>query len=67
MDCKYILLDKGKDIVNHITRLVDHFKNQQTPVMIGGGVLAFTCLGVQWNPVSKEIKLLILVCIRSFF
>ena len=29
--------------------------------MIGGGVLAFTCLGVQWNEEMKECKLLILV------
>ena len=29
--------------------------------MIGGGVLAFTCLGMQWNRKSNECKLLILV------
>ena len=65
VDCKYILLDKGKDICNHIEKLYYHFVNQNTPVMIGGGVLAFTCIGMQWNQKSGECKLLILV--RVFF
>ena len=61
VDCKYILLDKGKDITNHLEKLYYHFVNQNTPVMIGGGVLAFTCVGMQWNQKTGECKLLILV------
>ena len=46
---------------NHMNRLENHFLTQKTPVMIGGGVLAFTCLGVYQNPKTNEWKLLILV------
>ena len=35
----------------------------ETPydVRIGGGVLAFTCLGISWNEKTNECSLLILV------
>lgn len=46
---------------NHMNRLENHFLTQKTPVMIGGGVLAFTCLGIYQNPKTNEWKLLILV------
>lgn len=31
----------------HLPILKDHFKRQGTPIMIGGGVLAYTLLGVE--------------------
>lgn len=61
VDCKYILLNKGSEMSNHMNRLENHFLTQKTPVMIGGGVLAFTCLGIYQNPKTNEWKLLILV------
>ena len=60
MDCKYIVLDRGSAIREHLTQLRNHFDTQGTPVMIGGGVLAFTCLGVSREE-AGEPKLLILV------
>ena len=61
VDGKFIILDRGSDFLKHVRQLRNHFLLQGTPVMIGGGVLAFTCLGVQWNEEMKECKLLILV------
>ncbi|KAK8802981.1 hypothetical protein WA588_002140 [Blastocystis sp. NMH] len=60
VDGKFIILDRGSDFLKHVRQLRNHFLLQGTPVMIGGGVLAFTCLGVQWNEEMKECKLLIL-------
>lgn len=40
--------------------LANHFQNVGTPVMIGGGVLAHTILGVAWNETTGQIKFLIL-------
>lgn len=40
--------------------LIHHFKTQGTPVSIGGGVLAYTLLGVQINETTGETAFLIL-------
>ena len=61
IDCKYIIIDKGSEAKKYMTQLRDHFMNQATPVMIGGGVLAFTCIGISIHPTTQETKLLILV------
>ena len=61
VESKYIILDKGKEIRNHLQKLKEHFVLQGTPVMIGGGVLALTCLGVDWNEKTGQCNLLILV------
>ncbi|OAO13690.1 Ufm1-specific protease [Blastocystis sp. ATCC 50177/Nand II] len=60
VESKYIILDKGKEIRNHLQKLKEHFVLQGTPVMIGGGVLALTCLGVDWNEKTGQCNLLIL-------
>ena len=61
IDCRFIVLEKGSEIRKHYRRLQDHFISQGTPVMIGGGVLAFTCLGIQWKNDSTDCRFLILV------
>ncbi|KAF7993716.1 hypothetical protein HCN44_010311 [Aphidius gifuensis] len=50
----------GADMVDQFNSLKDHFDIQGTPVMIGGGVLAHTILGVSQNQDTDEIKFLIL-------
>ncbi len=40
--------------------LAEHFDTQGTPVMMGGGNLAFTLLGVDWNEATGEVKFLVL-------
>lgn len=40
--------------------LLHHFRTHGTPVMIGGGVLAHTILGVEFSETTGEIRFLIL-------
>jgi Ufm1-specific protease 2 len=47
------MIHKGRE-------LSTHFKTQGTPVMIGGGVLAYTMLGIDWNEKTGDINFLIL-------
>ena len=61
VECRFIVLEKGSEIRKYYRRLQDHFISQGTPVMIGGGVLAFTCLGIQWKDDHSECRFLILV------
>ena len=61
IDCKYIIIEKGGEAKKYMNQLRDHFMNQATPVMIGGGVLAFTCIGISIHPTTQDVKLLILV------
>ena len=61
VDCRFIVLEKGSEILKYYRRLQDHFVSQGTPVMIGGGVLAFTCLGIQWKNDNSDCRFLILV------
>ncbi|XP_020610098.1 ufm1-specific protease 2-like isoform X2 [Orbicella faveolata] len=44
---------KGRDLLHH-------FQTQGTPIMIGGGVLAHTILGVDFNDQTGDIRFLIL-------
>ncbi|KYM97653.1 PREDICTED: ufm1-specific protease 2 [Cyphomyrmex costatus] len=50
----------GEEMLTLIPQLADHFDTQGTPVMIGGGVLAHTILGVSYDEHSEEGKFLIL-------
>ena len=60
VSCKVIAVNSGPDIMKHISALIQHFKNEGTPVMIGGGVLAYTLLGIDYNNDSSDIRFLIL-------
>ncbi len=50
----------GPDLADRARELAAHFDTQGTPVMMGGGSLAFTLLGVDWNETTGEVALLIL-------
>lgn len=58
--CKIINCNSGSEIPSKARELQYHFATQGTPVMIGGGVLAYTLLGIDFNPDSGETKFLIL-------
>lgn len=47
-------------MIEHVRELINHFKKEGTPVMIGGGVLAHTILGVDFNESTGDSMLLIL-------
>uniref|UniRef100_A0A6S9SDF4 UFSP1/2/DUB catalytic domain-containing protein n=1 Tax=Chrysotila carterae TaxID=13221 RepID=A0A6S9SDF4_CHRCT len=58
--CKILECPSGDDVAGSARALVHHFETQGTPVMIGGGELAFTLLGVDFNPDSGDVRFLIM-------
>ena len=53
-------VSSGSLVEKKVEDIINHFKKEGTPIMIGGGVLAFTILGVAYNEETKEIRYLIL-------
>ncbi|XP_047314479.1 probable Ufm1-specific protease [Impatiens glandulifera] len=60
VSCKVMNVRSGSELPEKCRELALHFENQGTPVMIGGGVLAYTLLGVDYNDVSGDCAFLIL-------
>ncbi|XP_013116667.1 probable Ufm1-specific protease 2 [Stomoxys calcitrans] len=50
----------GGDLSTIASDLAMHFQTQGTPIMIGGGVLAHTIIGIDYNVQTGQIKFLIL-------
>ncbi|XP_033743116.1 ufm1-specific protease 2-like [Pecten maximus] len=57
---KIMFVSTGADLATKGRELALHFQTQGTPIMIGGGVLAHTILGVDFNEVTGDVKFLIL-------
>uniref|UniRef100_A0A2K5E243 Ufm1-specific protease 2 n=2 Tax=Aotus nancymaae TaxID=37293 RepID=A0A2K5E243_AOTNA len=57
---KILFVSQGSEMASQGRELTNHFQSEGTPVMIGGGVLAHTILGVAWNEITGQIKFLIL-------
>jgi hypothetical protein len=57
---KILSVRSGAEMPSKGRELALHFRTQGTPVMIGGGVLAYTLLGVDFNELTGEIMFLIL-------
>lgn len=55
-----IFTSTGPELAEKARELAAHFDKHGTPVMMGGGNLAFTVLGVDWNKETGEVKFLIL-------
>jgi len=62
VDCKILNLPSGADFAKpEICRQIcRHFEQEGTPVMIGGGVLAYTLLGISFHEARGEVQYLIL-------
>lgn len=60
LDSKFISVSSGSELVHKIRELSQHFAVQSTPVMIGGGVLAHTIIGVDFNEKNGDVSYLIL-------
>jgi hypothetical protein len=58
--CKMLFFSSGAELSFKGRELQHHFKTQGTPVMIGGGVLAHTILGVCFNEKTGDIRFLVL-------
>lgn len=50
----------GRDVPRLAGALAAHFQTHGTPVMVGGGVLAYTLLGVDWDEDRQRLAFLIL-------
>uniref|UniRef100_T1IZG3 Probable Ufm1-specific protease 2 n=1 Tax=Strigamia maritima TaxID=126957 RepID=T1IZG3_STRMM len=57
---KIMNLSSGSDLSIKGRELAIHFKTQGTPIMIGGGVLAHTIIGVDFNDSTGDLKFLVL-------
>lgn len=57
---KVLTVNRGSEIPANARALAQHFASQGTPIMIGGGVLAYTLLGVAFNEDTGEAAFLIL-------
>ncbi|CAH1174266.1 unnamed protein product [Phaedon cochleariae] len=57
---KILYVSSGADMASKGPELVSHFHNHGSPVMIGGGVLAHTILGVDYNQQTGNMRFLIL-------
>ncbi|CAG2243814.1 UFSP2 [Mytilus edulis] len=53
---KIMFVSAGADLSSKGRELAQHFTTQGTPIMIGGGVLAHTILGVDFNDVTGDLK-----------
>ncbi|KAL8530025.1 hypothetical protein ACS0TY_007195 [Phlomoides rotata] len=60
VSCKVINVRSGSELPEKCRELALHFETQGTPIMIGGGVLAYTLLGVDYNDTSGDCAFLIL-------
>ena len=60
MDCKISRVERGIDMADRVRELISHFNREGTPIMIGGGVLAHTIIGVDFNESTGESMLLVL-------
>ncbi|XP_057699543.1 ufm1-specific protease 2 isoform X2 [Corythoichthys intestinalis] len=57
---KILFVSQGSEMASKGRELANHFLYEGTPVMIGGGVLAHTILGVAWSETTGQIRFLIL-------
>lgn len=57
---KFIAVSSGSELVSKARDLGAHFATQFTPIMIGGGVLAHTIIGTNFNEKNGDISYLIL-------
>jgi len=61
VSCRILHVPFGRDVLGHARELFEYFASgAAAPVMIGGGVLAYTLLGVRFDARSGEARFLIL-------
>jgi len=60
VESRILHVSSGAELGGKGRALQQHFRDQGTPVMIGGGVLAHTILGVRWDEASGETHYLVL-------
>ncbi|EGC36727.1 hypothetical protein DICPUDRAFT_150734 [Dictyostelium purpureum] len=58
--CKILNISSGSEVIYKSRELAKHFQTNGSPIMIGGGVLAYTLLGIDFNESTGETRYLIL-------
>nr|CAH0101801.1 unnamed protein product [Daphnia galeata] len=53
-------VSSGSEMKSKGRQLVEHFRTHGTPIMIGGGVLAHTIIGIDYNEETGDARFLIL-------
>lgn len=57
---KTLFVAAGNEVDSHARVFRNHFRTQGTPIMIGGGVLAYGLIGIDYNEATGEVRYLIL-------
>ena len=60
IDNQILYVSSGSELNSKGRELIYHFQHNGTPVMVGGGVYAYTILGVDYDKVKGDCKFLIL-------
>ncbi|OQV11916.1 Ufm1-specific protease 2 [Hypsibius exemplaris] len=60
VQCRIVFVPSGRDLGPAFAALKTHFETEGTPVMIGGGVYAYTIGGVAVNRTTGEVKALVI-------
>ncbi len=60
LDCRTVYVSSGADVASHLDELCRHFEEEKSPIMVGGGVLAWTLLGVARAERAEDCRYLIL-------
>ncbi|XP_065325175.1 ufm1-specific protease-like [Gordionus sp. m RMFG-2023] len=60
IDSRILHLRSGLEMKDYLNTFLFHFETQGTPIMIGGGALAHTIIGISYEYEKDEIKYLIL-------
>ncbi|KAF0978101.1 hypothetical protein FDP41_002616 [Naegleria fowleri] len=57
---KVLYVNRGDEMNSHARTIANHFDVNGSPIMIGGGVLAYTMLGIEFDELTGECSYLIL-------
>lgn len=60
VESKTVFVSSGAELPSKARELMAHFEAQGTPIMIGGGVLAHTIIGIAFNEQTGDTHFLIL-------
>lgn len=60
VQCKICHVSSGSEMDSKVREIVHHFETQGSPIMIGGGTLAHTIIGVDFNEETGNVAYLIL-------
>jgi Ufm1-specific protease 2 len=60
LEYRVIHVASGSEMPKKAAEIAAHFRTEGTPIMIGGGVLAYTLLGIEWDTESDDTAFLIL-------